>query len=85
MPLRNLKSWFKGAATTGSLGSTAGAGEAAREELLQAQAITQSSSGKLSVDVDLLTQTKKFRDDLEVLQKIEENEMAYRKLRALAG
>ena len=44
------------------------------EELrLQSQAVRQSSSGKLSVDIALFSKTKKFKNQLEVLKEIENN------------
>ena len=47
------------------------------EELrLQSQAVRQSSSGKLSVDIALFSKTKKFKNQLAVLKEIENN---YRK------
>ena len=44
------------------------------EELrLQSQAVRQSSSGKLSVDIALFSKSKKFKNQLEVLKEIENN------------
>ncbi len=51
------------------------------EELrLQSQAVRQSSSGKLSVDIALFSKTKKFKNQLAVLKEIENN---YRKRNGL--
>lgn len=56
----------------GAAGSETSASiEVDAEELrLRSQAVRQSASGKLSVDIGLFSKTKKFRDDLRVLKEI---------------